>query len=471
MPIKFGTDGWRAIIGEEFSFDNVRMCAQAISNYLQKTEAIPDPVIIGFDTRFGSDRFAQSIAEVLYGNGIPVILCNKPAPTPVVSYNLVYRECSSGIVVTASHNPGEWNGIKFKPGYGGSASPEIVSEIEGEIAALESDTVQGSLTEALQKGMIEIYDPDPAYLNHIAGMVDLEGIRNAGINVAVDSMHGAGAGYLSQLLSGGSTKVFEIRDDVNPSFPGMAQPEPIDGNLTPLKNAIQNCNADVGIAMDGDADRLGLVDEYSDYISTLHTFALITLHALENLNQKGPIVKSITMTSMIDSLAIIHNLPVFETPVGFKYLGQVMMEEDAILAGEESGGYGFMGHIPERDGILSGLMILDMMTKTGKNPSELISTLESTVGQHHYDRQDIKLVQINKAQIEETLTTTPPQSIGDLSVKEVDDRDGFKYFLEDGSWCLIRFSGTEPLIRLYAESSSADQVKSLIEDCRSILGI
>ena len=471
MPIKFGTDGWRAIIGEEFSFDNVGICAQAISNYLLKTEAIPDPVIIGFDTRFGSDRFAQSIAEVLYGNGIPVILCDKPAPTPVVSYNLVYRECSSGIVVTASHNASEWNGIKFKPGYGGSASPEIVSQIENEISAMDSDVTKGSLTEAIQKGMIEIYDPEPAYLNHIAEMIDLKGIRNAGINVAVDSMHGAGAGYLSQLLSGGSTKIFEIRDDINPSFPNMAQPEPIDGNLTPLKSAIQNYNADVGIAMDGDGDRLGLIDEYSDYISTLHTFALITLHTLENLNRKGPIVKSITMTSMIDSLARIHNLPVFETPVGFKYLGQVMMEEDATLAGEESGGYGFRGHIPERDGILSGLMILDMMTKTGKNPSELIADLELIVGPSHYSRQDIELLEVNREQIEETLKTKSPKSIANLTVREVDDRDGFKYFLEDGSWCLVRFSGTEPLIRLYAESNTSNQVESLIQDCRSILGI
>ena len=302
-------------------------------------------------------------------------------------------------------------------------------------------------------------------------MIDLKGIRNAGINVAVDSMHGAGAGYLSQLLSGGSTKIFEIRDDINPSFPNMAQPEPIDGNLTPLKSAIQDYNADVGIAMDGDGDRLGLVDEYSDYISTLHTFALITLHTLENLNRKGPIVKSITMTSMIDSLARIHNLPVFETPVGFKYLGQVMMEEDATLAGEESGGYGFRGHIPERDGILSGLMILDMMTKTGKNPSELIADLELIVGPSHYSRQDIELLEVNREQIEETLKTKSPKSIADLTVREVDDRDGFKYFLEDGSWCLVRFSGTEPLIRLYAESNTSNQVESLIQDCRSILGI
>ena len=473
MPIKFGTDGWRAIIGDEFSFDNVRLCAQGISNYLLITEDIPDPVIIGYDTRFGSERFAQAIAEVLYGNGIPVILCDGPAPTPVVSYNLIYRECSSGIVVTASHNPMEWNGIKFKPGYGGSASPEIVSQIEDEISKLKSevDIIQGSLTKAVQEGMIEVYDPDPPYLNHIAGKIDLKEIRNAGINVVVDSMHGAGAGYLSQLLSGGTTKIFEIRDEVNPSFPNMTQPEPIDDNLAPLKNAIQDHNADVGIAMDGDADRLGLVDEYSEYISTLHAFALITLHTLENLNQEGPIVKSITMTSMIDTLARKHNLPVFETPVGFKYLGQVMMEEDAILAGEESGGYGFKGHIPERDGILSGLMILDMMTKTGKNPSELISDLESEVGPHHYDRQDIELAQLNRAQIEETLKTKKPRSIANLSVTEVDERDGFKYFLEDGSWCLIRFSGTEPLIRLYAESNTRDQVELLIKNCRLILGI
>mgnify|MGYP001162366621 CR=1 FL=1 len=471
MTIKFGTDGWRAIIAEDFTSDNVQICAQAISNYLLKSEDFPDPVIIGYDTRFGSERFAKTIAEVLCSNNIPVILCNKPTPTPVVSYNLIYRECSSGIVVTASHNSYEWNGIKFKPGYGGSASPEIVSQIENEISKLKFEIDSTPLFEAIQNGMVEMYDPDPAYLNHLAEMIDLGNIRNAGMNVVVDAMHGAGAGYLSKLLSGGSTKIFEIRKEINPSFPDMSQPEPINNNLSPLKDAIHNSNSDVGIAFDGDADRVGIIDEYGEYISTLHAFALITFHSLENLDLKGPIVKSITMTSMIDSLAKLHDLPVFETPVGFKYLGQVMMEEDAILAGEESGGYGFKGHIPERDGILSGLMILDMMTKTNKSPSELISDLESVVGPRHYDRQDIDLVELNKFHIEQILNTNPPKKMANLSVINIDARDGFKFFIEDGSWCLVRFSGTEPLIRLYAESNTPEQVKSLIDDCRSLLGV
>ena len=469
MAIKFGTDGWRAIIGEDYTFENVRICAQGVANYLKSNNYDYSGLIIGYDTRLNSEEFAQSVAEVIAGNNIPVILCDRPAPTPVVSYNLVQRECAAGIVITASHNPPNWNGFKFKPGYGGSASPDIVSKLEDFISDVEiSQEISSiSIKKGLDIGLIEKINPEPSYMNHIAGMVNLKLIRDSGLNVVIDSMHGAGANYISKLLEGGSTKTFEIRSEINTDFPGMVQPEPIESNLTPLKDKIIELNGDVGLATDGDADRLGIMDEEGAYISTLHTFALICNHLTRDLKMSGPIVKSITMTSMIEKLGDINKIPVINTPVGFKYLGPVMMEENAIAAGEESGGYGFQGHIPERDGILSGLMILNMMALTEKNPSELIIDLEEIVGPHHYSRIDTEFDPKNKVQIIKKVSSTYPKSIAGIPVVKIDDQDGYKFILQDNYWGLIRFSGTEPLMRIYAEGKDAKMVTEILSECQS----
>ena len=469
MAIKFGTDGWRAIIGEDYTFENVRICAQGVANYLKSNNYDYSGLIIGYDTRLNSEEFAQSVAEVIAGNNIPVILCDRPAPTPVVSYNLVQRECAAGIVITASHNPPNWNGFKFKPGYGGSASPDIVSKLEDFISDVEiSQEISSiSIKKGLDMGLIEKINPEPSYMNHIAGMVNLKLIRDSGLNVVIDSMHGAGANYISKLLEGGSTKTFEIRSEINTDFPGMAQPEPIESNLTPLKDKIIELNGDVGLATDGDADRLGLMDEEGTYISTLHTFALICNHLIRDLKMSGPIVKSITMTSMIEKLGDINKIPVINTPVGFKYLGPVMMEENAIAAGEESGGYGFQGHIPERDGILSGLMILNMMALTEKNPSELIIDLEEIVGPHYYSRIDTEFDPKNKVQIIKKVSSTHPKSIAGIPVVKIDDQDGYKFILQDNYWGLIRFSGTEPLMRIYAEGKDSKMVTGILSECQA----
>tara|TARA_Y100000996_G_scaffold415377_1_gene409689 strand:+ start:2227 stop:3648 length:1422 start_codon:yes stop_codon:yes gene_type:complete len=473
VAIKFGTDGWRAIIGEEYTFQNVKICAQGVANYLKSNGYESSGLIIGYDTRLKSAEFAESVAEVIAGNNIPVILCDRPTPTPVVSYNLVQHECSAGIVITASHNPPNWNGFKFKPGYGGSASPDIVKRLEEFISIVETtgDIQTISIEDGLNTGLIEKINPDPSYMNHIAGMVNLKSIRDAGLNVVIDSMHGAGATYISRLVEGGTTKIFEIRSEKNSSFPGMAQPEPIESNLIPLKNSIIDLNGDVGLATDGDADRLGLMDEEGNYISTLHTFALICNHLITDLKMYGPIIKSITMTGMIEKLGELNNIPVITTPVGFKYLGPAMMEENAIAAGEESGGYGFQGHIPERDGILSGLMILNLMALTGKNPSELIADLEQIVGTYYYSRIDLEFNPSDKKKIIEKVSSTRPKSIAENSVIKIDDQDGFKFILENNYWGLIRFSGTEPIMRIYAEGENKDMVSRIISECQSYSSI
>lgn len=473
MSIRFGTDGWRAKVEEDFTVENVKLCTQAVCNYLKSREIADNGLMVGYDTRLNSATFAEAVSEVAAGNSIPVILCDRPAPTPVVSYNLVRRDCAAGIVITASHNPSDWNGFKFKPGYGGSASEEILSDLETCLNNVleQQQYLSIPISNAEKIGLVERVNPELLYLNHVAGLVDLQSIRNAGLNVVVDSMHGAGSGYIHQLLEGGTSHVTEIRNEMDPTFPGMKQPEPIDHNLEPLKEKIWHTNGDVGLATDGDADRLGLVDEDGNYISTLHTFALICQHILENLGMEGTLVRSITMTSMINKLGDLHKVPVIDTPVGFKHLGPVMIEEDAIAAGEESGGYAFRGHIPERDGILSALMILDMMVKTDKNPSELMLDLTDRVGPHHYNRIDLTFQPEEREELETRLAKAQPKRIADMTVKDIDTRDGYRYELENGYWGLIRFSGTEPLLRVYAESESLDSVNSILEECRDIVGV
>ena len=473
MPIKFGTDGWRAIIAEDFTFGNVRLCAQGAADLLRAHNLAHRGFVIGYDTRFGSADFAAAVAEVMAGNGVPVLLSDRAAPTPTIAYNLVAKDAGAGCVITASHNPAAYNGFKYKPDYGGSASPEIVAELERRIGeAAEAGAVRrASLAEARANGLLEYFNPMPDYLGHIASFVDLAAIRNAGLDIIVDAMHGSGAGYFAELLSGGSTRVSEIRAEPNPAFPGMAQPEPLAHNLEPLMNEVSDRTADVGLANDGDADRLGVIDDDGRFVTTLQTYALLCMHQLDTLGRRGPIVRSITMTGMIDKLGAIYDAPVHETPVGFKYLGPVMMSEDALLAGEESGGYAFRGNVPERDGILSGLMLLDMMVKTDMGITDLLGELEAKVGPHHYDRLDLEFDEGSRASIVARLRSGAPERLGGRRVEQVDTRDGFRYLLSGGYWALVRFSGTEPLLRIYAEAESPAEVRGLLEEARGLAGV
>ena len=474
MPaIKFGTDGWRAIIGEDFTFANVRLCAQGAADYMNSTGLAARGFVVGYDTRFGSRRFAEAVAEVMAANGVPTFLCDRAAPTPVVSHALVSMSAGAGAVITASHNPAAYNGFKFKPDYGGSASEDIVAELERRIGAAEDSGAVRRLEiqEARRRGLVEYFDPETDYLNHVARFADLDAIRNSGLNVVVDSMRGAGAGYFRKLISGGSARVVEINAEPNPAFPGMAQPEPIAANLSALFDAMSDTAADIGLATDGDADRLGVVDDDGEFVTTAETFSLLCMHLLEGLGRSGALVKSITMSAMIDKLGDIHGAEVIETPVGFKHLGPRMMAEDALAAGEESGGYAFRGNIPERDGILSGLLMLDMVVKTGENPADLRQTLFEKVGRHVYSRWDIEFAPSLREGIERRAKTARPFEMGGMSVVGTDDRDGVKFLLEDGFWTLIRFSGTEPLLRIYAEGPSEADVAAMLGEARMMVGV
>ncbi|MBN18696.1 MAG: phosphomannomutase [Chloroflexi bacterium] len=472
MPIKFGTDGWRAIIAKDYTFANVQICTQAICNMLKANKEDSKGIIIGYDTRFLSKEFAESAAQVMTANKITTYLCDRPAPTPVITHNVITKNTAGAIIITASHNPPNWNGFKYKPDYGGSASTEIVNNIEQEILKINSKESIKSLSSNDLKSSIYLncFNPNPSYIQHISSLVDLEKIRNSGLSIGIDSMYGSGSGYLSNIISGGTARTYEINAEYNPSFPGIKQPEPIKENLSNLMNLVkENNKINIGLATDGDADRLGVINEKGEYISTLEVFSLICLYKLKILKEKGAIVKSITMTNMIDKIGDIYKVQVYETPVGFKHLGKVMMEQKALIAGEESGGYAFKGNIPERDGILSGLIFLEMLVQMNKTASELIEMLFDEVGSHVYQRIDLEIEENEKESLNNKIKYWAPTNIGASIVKEKNDKDGFKYILEGGYWALIRFSGTEPLLRLHVEGKSENQVTEILNEIKNYI--
>ena len=473
MTIKFGTDGWRAIIAEDFTFANVQKCAQGVASYIKGQRLAECSVVIGYDTRVASEDFAAAVAEVIAGNNIPVYLFDKPSPTPVLSFSVVNRAATAGIMITASHNPAQWNGFKYRPSYGGSAPTNVIDSLEQHIThdATQGKLLKGDLQEARSSGLVNFFDPKQAYLNHLENLLEINDLRTSGLNIVIDYMHGAGSGYLNQILQGDSTQVYALREQRNPAFPDMSQPEPIARNLKGLSTEVVKLHANVGLAFDGDADRLGVVDENGVYLNTLQVFALLAWYLLEFRGQRGALVKSITTTDMIYKIGQVYKVPVFETPVGFKFLGPAMIEHNALIAGEESGGYAFRNHIPERDGILSGLYLIDLMVQTGKTPSDLLRELESLVGPHCYDRKDIVVKSDALETIKHRVDSTTPKSIAGIPIISRDTLDGTRFRLEDGAWALIRFSGTEPLLRIYAEAQSDAQVRTLIAAVQDIAGV
>jgi len=470
--IKFGTDGWRAVIAEDFTFYNVRACAQGVANYLKRAKLAERGLVIGYDTRFASEDFAAAAAEVIAGNKIKVNLCSKAAPTPVISYAVTATKSAGGIIITASHNPARWNGFKFKDDLGASAPSEVAAEIEKAANEVLStgEVKRIPLADGLNSRLITYLDPDPLYFKQLEKLIDIKSLRQNKLKIIVDSMYGAGIGYFTELLKGGKIEVMPINGECNPSFPGI-NPEPIAKNLAKLSSFIKEQKADVGIANDGDADRIGIIDEKGNFINQLQVFALLVLYFLEVRGERGAIIKTLSDTMMIDRLGKLFNVPVYETPVGFKYVAPLMIEKNALIGGEESGGYGFRGHIPERDGILAGLYFLDFMIKTGKTPSQLLDYLFSKVGPHYYDRIDVHIAADEHQKYTDKLAKSSVKSIAGTEVAKLDITDGFRYILSDDSWLLIRFSGTEPLIRIYAEGHSPEQVQKILEGGKKLLGV
>jgi len=470
--IKFGTDGWRGVIAEDFTFENVRFCAQGVADYFLEMGLAEPGLVIGYDNRFASEDFAAAAAEVIAGSGISVFLSPHSDPTPVVSFGVIHQEAAGAIAITASHNSARWNGFKLRMADGTSAPSEVITEVEKHVTrVLGTGMVKRiPLEEAVGRGLVQYVDFRPAFLKRMASLVDLDRLRQTGLRVIVDPMYGPGAGYLTTLLSGGSTQVTEINSERNPAFPGI-NPEPIAVHLEKLSARVLHEKADVGLALDGDADRMGVIDENGTFLTQLQVFALLCLYLLEVRGERGPIVKTITATSMVDRLGEIYGVPVHETSVGFRYVAPIMLARDAIIGGEESGGYGFRGHIPERDAVAANLHFLDFMVRTGKTPSQLLENLYRRVGPHYYHRIDVHFDEDDRRRMTEHIRENSPEAIEGVPVVKTDTYDGFRFVLADGSWLLVRFSGTEPVLRIYAETDSMARVERLLEVGKRLAGM
>jgi phosphomannomutase len=470
QTIKFGTDGWRGTIAEDYTFDNVRRAAQGFASYMSEIGRQGSRIVVGYDKRFASEHFAAAAAEVLAGNGFQAHITTGATPTPVIAYSVLDRKASGAVNITASHNPATDNGFKVRNEFGGAIDPQGLSRIEALIPDSPDAVRLKSYATALAAGEIVQFDPDPAYIKHLQPLVDLQPLRNAGLTVMVDSMWGNGGGWFAALLAGGTTKVIEIHKDRNPIFPEMKRPEPISPNIDVGLAATLTNRADVLLITDGDADRLGLGDQNGQFINQLRVYALLAYYLLEVRGQRGAIVKTLSTTTMLNELGRLYNVPVFETGVGFKYVAPKMLETDAMIGGEESGGYAFRGNVPERDGILAGLYFLDLMVRTGRTPSELLDLLFAKVGAHYYDRIDTPF-EGNRKDREARILAAKPDTIGGLKVRGLVTIDGFQFRLEDGGWMLIRFSGTEPIMRVYCETRHADKVQAILQDGLKIAGI
>lgn len=471
-PIKFGTDGWRAVIAGDFTFENVCYCAQGAADYLKSAGLAERGIAIGYDHRFASEDFAATCAEVMAGNGIHTWLSPKAIPTPQVCFTLLRQKAGGGIIITASHNPARYNGFKFREETGASVSSEVSDRVEKHVHhAAETGKVKSMpFDEALKKKLVEHLDLTPQYLAQICGLVDIRKVRQAGLNIIIDSMYGVGSRLFGQLLGGGTNKLTEINGERNPAFPGI-NPEPIAVNLKRLSSMVVKQKAHVGLATDGDADRIGIIDEKGQFLTQLQVFALLALYLLEVRGERGPIIKTVTSTSMLDRLGELYKVPVYETAVGFKYVAPLFLKHQAMIGGEESGGYGFRGHVPERDSLPAGLYFLDFMLSTGKTPSQLLDYLYGKVGLHYYDRIDVHFGDRSREGIIDLVRKASPKAIAGVKVARADTTDGFRFMLADNSWLLIRFSGTEPVLRIYSEAGSPQRVQKILQAGREMSGL
>lgn len=466
MTIRFGTDGWRAVISDTFTFENVRLVAQAIADYVLEDSKRPQPeVIIGFDTRFLSDRYAHEVSRVMAGNGIIAHLTRADAPTPAVSYAVVDKQAEAGVMITASHNPPRYNGIKLKAAFGGSALPEQARQVESLLDRNQREARGPNTMDyemALKQDLIRRFDPAWAYYQHLSTLVDLDMVSSGELHVVADGMYGSGRGAFRDLLSRTRCHLYQIRSEMNPGFGGI-HPEPMAHFLQALVAAVQAQHADVGLATDGDADRIGAMDAHGNFVDPHHIFALALRYLVEKRGWTGSVVKSVSTTRMVDRLAKRYGLPLHETPVGFNYIADYMLAEEVLIGGEESGGLSIKGHIPEGDGILMGMLLLEIMADAKAPLHELIADIQHEVGPACYARRDIPLKRpVPKKEMSARLQDQAPAQLAGQTVTEISVQDGVKYILADDSWLLIRPSGTEPVLRVYAEGVSDAEVEALL---------
>ncbi len=468
--IRFGTDGWRGRMAEDYTFANVRRCTEGYARYMETLGARNFSIVVGHDIRFQSEDFAAAAAEVLAAHGIKVWLTQSATPTPVIAYAVPVHAAMGAINITASHNPPYDNGFKVRDANGGAIDPEGLKQIESLIPP-DDDVETLSYDKAVNAGLIAKFDPAPEYLANLAKLVNIAPIRKAGLKIVYDAMWGNGAGWLTRILGGDRTEIVEVHHGRNPIFPEMLRPEPIPPNVDAGLRQIVQTASSCGCITDGDADRCGFGDEHGAFIDQLRVYALIAFYLLEVRGQRGPIVKTLSTTSMLEKLGKLYNVPVYETGVGFKYIAPKMVETDAMIGGEESGGYAFRGNVPERDGLLANLYMLDFMIQTGKTPSQLVDLLFSKVGPHYYDRIDTRCTREQRDQVRAVLNAARPHLLAGMRVVGKNSTDGYKFMLDDGGWLLIRLSGTEPIVRVYTETTRQELVQPLLQAGLALAGL
>ena len=453
MTIRFGTDGWRGIIADDFTFHNLRLASQATADYFQTISGRERTVMVGFDVRFLSHRFAVAAAEVFAGNGFRVLLMDRPYPTPYVSFEVQRRGLVGGIVITASHNPAIFNGFKVKAEYGGSATSTITQAIEGRIG---QSAVRKSMTG------IDTVVPSGEYFAHLRSLVDWERIAGSNLRVVVDSMHGSGGRLLEEMLAQTTVQVQTIRAEPDPLFGGIS-PEPMMPQLEPLTEAVRGSGAAIGLATDGDADRLGVVSNEGRFVSTLQILPLLLLHAYRHRGWRGSVVHTFSQSQLIGRIATRLDLDVVETPIGFKYIAELMLKGPVLIGGEESGGIGLSRHLPERDGLFLHLLLLDLLATTGKGLTALIGEMWTEFGEFHYQRRDLHVRSDASQQLISVLKERPPKTFARRSINDIRTLDGLKLMLENDSWILFRRSGTEPVLRIYCEAPTETAVAEILE--------
>ena len=457
--IKFGTDGWRGIIAEDFTFANARIVAQAIARYVVRGEDARKGIIVGFDRRYASDNVASVVAEVVSSTGTPVWLCDKPCPTPAVSQLVCQRKAAGGIVVTASHNPYRWNGIKYKASYGSSALPSIVAQIEKELAFVQSGDIPPLPP---QPKLIQVLEPCVPYLDTLEKLVDWDRIRKANFRFVSDAMYGSAAGLLPELFRRNGVHCDEIRGTRDPRFGGI-HPEPIEPHIRPLGDAVVAGKYHAGFASDGDGDRIGAVDRDGKFVNPHQIFALLVWHLAGMRNLPGEIAKTFSVTKLIDKLAAKLDRKLHEVPIGFKYICELMLEQNILIGGEESGGIGFSLYLPERDATVCALFLAELMAWHGKSLGELLTALHAEFGEHYYGRIDLDVKPGQKEKAIDCFSDGSCKELLNLPVTRRENLDGIKLYLADIGWVMVRASGTENLLRVYSETNKIETTRRVLD--------
>jgi len=466
--IKFGTDGWRAIIAQDFTFDNVVLVTKAVAAYIKTAYGSSRPVIIGYDTRFLADKFADTAAKTLNDCGLNVKIADRDAPTPVIAYSARNLNTAGALMFTASHNPPEYCGIKYIPDYAGPATTDITDIIVENVQKLQSGD-ENLIKISQDKGITEIFDPKPEYFNWIKNLIDFEKIKNAKIKTFYDPIYSTGRGYFDELLKEAGCDITTIHGWRDPLY-GGGMPEPKEKFLGELKELVIKNYPSLGFSTDGDADRFGVIDEKGKYITPNEIIAILLKHLIKNKKRSGIVVKTVAVSQMIDKIAAMYGIEIKETPVGFKWIGQIMRENEVIIGGEESGGLSIWGHIPEKDGILANLSILEAVAYEDKPLYQIAEDLKDEIGAHYINhRLDLHLSEEVKSSAMKIFKENPPAVIGGVKVNNINMLDGVKFYFEDGSWMLIRPSGTEPLFRIYFETDSQDKLDTMIQDIKKII--